>query len=876
MDEKTRRLTTWGIIIAAIIGIIAIASYRRSEMDRLAHAIGYGPPEARIAAVRTLVAKQKLMEALEDQPRWVMDNAVAAIDLLGDDDAYYEVLTCHGVLDAPVQARDQVMLTRLARRGVEVFIEAIQDKDGVARGAAKAPLINIGKALEAEESTDRNTVIDGCMDLLDAWDQYVRDLVRDILAGIALPAVTDRLMPVMQQTQPGPDQSTQEFMRGKATAEAALVTMKVPALQPIIDNLLSSENADVRGNACRVLGAIANQGLGAPIAAADAVVVVEPLLDVLGNAREQWAVQRRAATALGLLGAVAKDNGVVPVLIAHLQDRDEVKAAAVEALGRIGDPIAIEPLVETLVSNRSGATTELRVALTAMGEDAISPMGRALSSPGAEVRRIATEATAEIGGPNAVEPLGNMLKDTSTPIKRVAANALRDIADDRVLNQVKEALEDDDWQVYHAARDALAKVGPAAVSVLVSQLGTKDPRVSSMAKEALTRIGDKALQPLAAALSSDQPEQARWAAIAMGSIGYSAVGPALEVLKNASLSTQARSNAALALGRTGAGDAVEPLLEALKRQDAKVKVQAIKSLAKLADERATEGLVAALSSPSDEVRDTAMDVLRDWRLGGVQSHLLKTASSGDTNAKRRAVILLAELTSVATHELLEELASAEDAKPTTGQQVDTEQLVAAAVDGTEKAKVRARAIHALGYVGGEESLSALGRLLKPGEFHAAGAAVAVARIGSRVAGEPAQGVRPELSQAGETLVDLMLKTDDDQLRAIAAAGVSLMGEQPVWTLIERLEATNDKTLKTWIIATLGAIGKPATDPVLEERGSRKDSPELREWLVSSLPLIGDAQALDLIEHLGAEDQPDEKTVQAGKRILEQIRAVNVE
>ena len=65
-------------------------------------------------------------------------------------------------------------------------------------------------------------------------------------------------------------------------------------------------------------------------------------------------------------------------------------------------------------------------------------------------------------------------------------------------------------------------------------------------------------------------------------------------------------------------------------------------------------------------------------------------------------------------------------------------------------------------------------------------------------------------------------------------------------------------------------------PVLEERGSRKEERELRQWLASSLPLIGDAQALDLIEHLAADEQPDKDKVEAGKRILEQIRAVSVE
>ena len=879
MDENTRRQITWVLIIGAILSVIIVASYRRSELKRLCTAIADGTAQQRIAAVRVLVAKQKLMEALEDQPRWVQDNAVAAISLLDSDDAYYELLTCHEVLDASVQARDQTILKGLGRRGVEIFIEAIQDKDGTTRGTAKAPLITIGNAIEEDETSKRNPVIDGCMDLLDAWDQYVRDLVRDILAGIPLPAVTSRVIPVVAQTEPGQkrladgtlrEQSTQEFMRAKGTAEATLTTMKVPAIEPIIEDLLTSENAEVRGNACRLLGIIANQTTS-NIPAPDAVVVVEPLLARL-NEDDQWAVRRRAATALGLLADVAKQNGVVPPLIAHLSGRDEVKAACVEALGRIGDMSAVEPLVSTLMTNRRGATSELPIALTALGEGAIPSTTRALASSEVEVRLIATEAIAQIGGPDAVVPLGSVLRDASLPVRRVASDALRSIADDRVLPQVAAALGDSDWQVYHAARDALANVGIAAAPVLISALGSDNPRVSSMAQQALVRIGKPALPALKAALSSASETQAHWAAIAMGGIGYEAVDYAVAVLRDTASPVTARAQAALALGRMGAGDAVAPLMDALKKQEPAVQIQAIKALSELADERATAALVAALTDKSSDVRDVAMDVLKDWRLGKVEQELGKVAQSKDVNAKRRAVILSAEMTAIAPHELLEQVPAIGDEGGARAQ-VDTKTLEAAAIDRKESPKVRLRAIHALGYAGAEDSLKPLSTLLKPGNDYAAQAAMAVARIGSRFAPEK-KGKEVELSPAGKALVDLMLTTRDEELRAKAAAALGIMGEQPVAELIEKLKTVSPH-LKVWIIATLGAIGKPATDPVLEARGDAKET-EMKQWLSSSLPLIGDAQALDMVENLPEKDRPQKGMVEPGKAALEMIHEVSAD
>lgn len=878
MDESTRRQITWILVIGAIFCVILVASYRKNELKRLADAIGTGTPQQRIAAVKVLVHKQKLMEALEDQPRWVQDNAIAAVALIGSNDAYYELLGCHNIFDAPAQSRDQTIFNRLGRRGVEIFIEALQDKDATTAATAKPPLIAIGKELEAADPKGKNPVLDGSMELLDAWDQPVRDAVRDIIAGIASPRAADLMINVMRQTEPKQKilkdgktrkQTTQEFMRARSTAQAALVAMAVPAIKPIIDGLLSYEVAEVRGLACKMLGDI-----GSPLVAskpADVATMIPPLLTRLDSATEpEWAVRRRAATALGLLGDVAKQNGVARPLIAHLNDQEEVKAACAEALGRLADPIAIEPLVNTLLTNRAGATRELRIALVAMGEPAIPQIVRALSSPETEVRLIATRCLAEIGGYDALSPLARMLKDSAVEIRRVAANALRDTAREHVLQQVAEALGDPDWQVYHAARDALANVRGPAVPFLVAALASNNPRVNSMAQQALVRIGEPALASLQAALFSASETQARWSAIALGSIGPPAVKYATAVLRDTAKPTRARAMAALALGRTRAGDAVEPLIAALQQQEPVVKVAAIGALNALADDRATPALVSALQDPSPQVRDAAMDVLSDWRMPDTLEALGKVAISSDQNAARRATIVIAELTAVAAHELLEQV-TAVDAESPGQQRVNVKTLEGAATDGRESEKVRRRAIHALGYVGDESTLNTLTVLLKPGNPYASEAAIAAARIGGRLAPRTEEGLRPELSPAGRTLIDLLLSTSDVDLQLKVANALAIMGEQPVWELLARLEKA-PVSQKPLIVATLGAIGKAATDAVLEVRGETKDVP-YKQWLAAALKLIGDAQALELLSHLPETEQPQPDQVAASQALLDRIRTL---
>lgn len=878
MDENTRRQVTWVLVIGAILAVAVVASFRRGELDRLAATIADGGPKERIEAVRVLVAKQKLREALEDRPRWVQDLAVAAIPLVGTNDAYYELLTCHDLLDAPVQARDQKLLTFLDRRGVEIFIEGIQDKDGVTRGTAKGPLSTIGVDIDTKQPGTPNPVVDGCLGLLDAWDAYVRDAVRDILAGITSEKVTVPLIAVMKKTEPGKkslpdgtirDETTQEFMRGRATAEATLVKMAAPAIDPVISNLLGAPEPDVRATACRMLGGITDQSLATPVPPEKAVVVVKPLLTRLVT-DDQWGVRRRAATALGVLGEVAKANAVVPALIQRMRaERDEVKAACAEALGKIADPSATGPLVDTLITNRRGATRELRLALTALGADAIPAIQRALASPEAEVRLNATQAIAQIGGKSAVIALASMLKDPDVAIRRVSSDALRDSADARVLAQVAAALGDSDWQVYHAARDALANVGGPAIPTLLGSLGSGSPRVSSMAKDALVRIGDPALPSLRTALLTGSDDTALWAGIAMGEIGSDAVRFAAGVIADPASSATSRAMAARALGRTGSPEAVKPLIGALRAPQPSVQIQALYALDRLAADEATPALVAALRDKSMEVRDAAMDVLRDWRLGDVEKELAGLQKSGDSDARRRAAIVLAELTCVAAHELLDDSLGA-GSEQQQGNAVDVAQLQAAATDNNEKPEVRRRAIVALGYAGKGDSVSALLGLLQPGNDYAGYAAMAVARIGERTEVVTGKDKKPQLGAAGKQLYDLMTKTSDEQLRARAAAALSIMGEQPVRTLVAALPDASDE-MKLWIAATLGAIGKPATDPVLEARGTAHDQ-RLKQWFAAALECIGDAQAIDLIRQLAKEDQPVKEDVVAAQAIQAKIMA----
>jgi len=90
-------------------------------------------------------------------------------------------------------------------------------------------------------------------------------------------------------------------------------------------------------------------------------------------------VRRQAALSLGRLFAAGNQPNIVSALVTHLADRrSEVKAAAAAALGQIGATQIASTLVETLLTNRAGAVTELQLAIRRLGRRPSLPWLRRL------------------------------------------------------------------------------------------------------------------------------------------------------------------------------------------------------------------------------------------------------------------------------------------------------------------------------------------------------------------------------------------------------------------------------------------------------------------------------------------------------------------
>lgn len=203
-----------------------------------------------------------------------------------------------------------------------------------------------------------------------------------------------------------------------------------------------------------------------------------------------------------------KARGNVKGLIRALRYRKDAKVreAAAEALEKIGDPRAVEPLIAALRDNvwvRRAAAE----ALVKIGAPAVEPLIAALGDKDSDIREAAAEVLGAIGDTRAVEPLIAALRDWDKDVREAAAVALGKIGDPRAVEPLIAALRDEQLgNVRRAAVEALGRIGdPCAVEPLITAIRDENSIVREAAAEALVKIGAPAVEPLIAALRGEDP-----------------------------------------------------------------------------------------------------------------------------------------------------------------------------------------------------------------------------------------------------------------------------------------------------------------------------------------------------------------------------------
>jgi HEAT repeat protein/cyclophilin family peptidyl-prolyl cis-trans isomerase len=284
-----------------------------------------------------------------------------------------------------------------------------------------------------------------------------------------------------------------------------------------------------------------------------------------------------AGFALRGLGTL-KERAAVPIAKAAAASAEtdvKVRIAAVRALGQIGGPAAIEPLLELLGDPLpENMAVEIVSAVGTSGHArAFDVVIERLADPSPAMRAAALTAAARLSPDAFLLVLSGLNRDPEWWVRGTLATVLGTFPSDRVVPALEDLLKDEDARVHGPALDALAAVKAPGLS---AHLFTSLEAADFMERTAAARLigesrPDGGAARLAAAYARGQSDSA-----------YAARAAALE-----------------ALSKYGGDIAMATLREALGDRDWPVRWRAAMLLHTLGDRTAAPVRPAPLRQPAD-------------------------------------------------------------------------------------------------------------------------------------------------------------------------------------------------------------------------------------------------------------------------------------
>ena len=267
----------------------------------------------------------------------------------------------------------------------------------------------------------------------------------------------------------------------RMAAIQALGTIGVCSSMKDLLGCLNDPDPDVRIDAAEVLGKIQNKD------------ALEPLLDVTKAIDGDLVIN--AVRSLGQISD-RTDKKVVDRLIEMLEDDDavyrpdedledemdfdpswDVHLEAVRALGRIGDPKAVDPLVKYLTDEFAQDISHdiFRALISIKDEAAVDILIKLLKDSDDIRRKRITGLLGDVDHPKAVEVLTNTLLDKNADGRISAAGSLVKIGDPQnILVPLALLLKDQDQEVRAEVVGLFAQIdNPRVIEHLLPML--KDP-----------------------------------------------------------------------------------------------------------------------------------------------------------------------------------------------------------------------------------------------------------------------------------------------------------------------------------------------------------------------------------------------------------------
>ncbi len=291
-------------------------------------------------------------------------------------------------------------------------------------------------------------------------------------------------------------------------------------------------------------------------------VAVKPLLSVIDTSDTE--IRWKTIKTLGMI----KDTIAIPALERILKDEKDLSMHAAMALSRIGEP-AISPLVKELSRGRDGNGYWARDALVEIGAPCVDEIIPLLNNSDFTIFYWAIWIVGEIKDKRATIPLINVLVNTNNN------------------SQIRSIFE------------ALGKIGDTAAVIPILNYLKRDDNRTGTHGEAIRTLG----------LIGDTR--------------------ALDVVIKALGDSSTETEAAEALGLLGDPKAVPFLIEALSFKSPDVRWRAAKSLGKFKDDRAVESLAIAIKDNHSYVRKQAAHALASYQTIAASKFLINALKEHD-------------------------------------------------------------------------------------------------------------------------------------------------------------------------------------------------------------------------------------------------------
>jgi HEAT repeat protein len=366
---------------------------------------------------------------------------------------------------------------------------------------------------------------------------------------------------------------------------------------------------------------------GKPIDEKTQLIVKAKTVDLLHS--EDTEQRRKAVEELRRI----KNPRTIKYLIKVLDDEDEnVRNITTQALAELGEA-AVEPLLESLVSNENGHQAAIRALGQIWGLIDLIKLGGSNQKDQAGAAR----ALGELKDKRIVEPLIATLKDSDEEVRLEVVKALGNLRDSRAVESLITVLKNHDKEVRSRAAEALGEQrNIQALEPLIAALKDTYKEVRASAAEALGKLEDERAAEFLIAVLSDTDENVRQMTI----LGLGYIWHLSDLIQLGNNDSKIRLRAAEVLGELGDKRVVEPLIATLKDSNELVRAAAVKALGKLRDVRVIEPLIATLDDPNQQVRLIVTGVLRN--MGEVESHI-NNLKSPEWYVRLEAVEVLGKL-----------------------------------------------------------------------------------------------------------------------------------------------------------------------------------------------------------------------------------------